>query len=63
MSKRVVCRSCKAFFDEGASCPVCKKNSFATSWQGRVQFLDCEKSIIAKRMGIETAGEYAIKIR
>jgi RNA polymerase subunit RPABC4/transcription elongation factor Spt4 len=63
MSKRVVCRSCKAFFDEGSSCPVCKKNSFATSWQGRVQFINSEKSVIAKKMGIEKDGEYAIKIR
>jgi len=63
MAKRVVCRSCKAFFDEGASCPVCKKNSFTNSWQGRVHFIDAEKSVIAQKMGVEKEGEYAIKIR
>jgi RNA polymerase subunit RPABC4/transcription elongation factor Spt4 len=63
MAKRVVCRSCKAFFDEGASCPICKKNSFTTSFQGRVQFINAEKSVIAKKMGVEKDGEYAIKIR
>ena len=63
MAKRVVCRSCKAFFDEGASCPVCKRNSFTNSFQGRVQFISAEKSVIAKKMGVEKDGEYAIKIR
>ncbi|MBN2141831.1 DNA-directed RNA polymerase subunit E'' [Candidatus Woesearchaeota archaeon] len=63
MSKRVVCRNCKIFFEEGGSCPVCKRNSFATSWQGRIQFINAEKSVIAQKMGVEKDGEYAIKIR
>jgi DNA-directed RNA polymerase subunit E" len=63
MAKKVVCRSCKAFFDEGASCPICKKNSSTSSFQGKVQIIDVQKSIIAQKMGVEKEGEYAIKIR
>ena len=63
MAKKVVCRNCKAFFEEGTSCPVCKKNSFTNSWQGRIQILNKEKSVIAQKMGVEKDGEYAIKIR
>ncbi|MBN1793291.1 DNA-directed RNA polymerase subunit E'' [Candidatus Woesearchaeota archaeon] len=61
--KKVVCKSCKMFFEEGGSCPGCKKNSFTTSWQGRIHFINSKESQIAQKMGVETDGEYAIKIR
>jgi RNA polymerase subunit RPABC4/transcription elongation factor Spt4 len=62
MAKRQVCRSCKIFTDDDV-CPLCKRKSFATVWQGRIQFLNVGKSVIAKKMGVEKEGEYAIKVR
>jgi len=60
--KKKVCRTCKIFV-EGDICPVCKKDSFTTNWQGRIHFLDVNKSVIAKEMGVALKGEYAIKVR
>ena len=60
--KRKVCKKCKLFV-EGNSCPVCKGNTFSTNWQGRLNILDANKSIIAKKIDITSKGEYAIKVR
>ncbi len=62
MSKKKVCKSCKAFY-HGEICPICKSNQTAAVWQGRINILDANKSDIAKKMGIGIKGEYAIKIR
>lgn len=50
-------------FVDGDNCPSCKSNQFTTSWQGRLNILDANKSIIAKKLGITIKGEYAIKVR
>ena len=60
--KKKVCKKCKMFVD-GNQCPVCKENKFSTNWQGRINILDTNKSVIAKKIGITTKGEYAIKAR
>ncbi|NQU98192.1 DNA-directed RNA polymerase subunit E'' [Candidatus Woesearchaeota archaeon] len=60
--KKKACKSCKIFV-EGDSCPICKKSSFSTNWQGRIHFTNVEKSMIAHEMGIEKKGEYTIKVR
>jgi DNA-directed RNA polymerase subunit E" len=60
--KKKVCKKCKLFV-EGTTCPVCKSNQFSTNWQGRLHILDSNKSNIAKKIGIEVKGEYAIKAR
>ena len=62
MTKTKVCKKCKLFV-EGDLCPICKKDSFTSSWQGRIAFIDTKDSKIAKEMGIEVPGEYAIKVR
>ena len=62
MSKNKVCRNCKIFI-EGNECPVCKTNQFSTNWQGRLNVLDMNKSMIAKKIGIKANGEYAIRVR
>lgn len=36
---------------------------FSENWKGRIFFLDTEKSKIAREMGVEEEGEYAIKVR
>ena len=62
MSKKKACRTCKIFTDEDI-CPICKKSSFATTFQGRSHFLDTKKSKIAHEMDVNLNGEYAIKVR
>ncbi|MBI2135989.1 DNA-directed RNA polymerase subunit E'' [Candidatus Woesearchaeota archaeon] len=60
--KKKVCKRCRIFV-EGAECPVCKSTTFSTNWQGRITILDINKSEIAKKIGLEVKGEYAIKAR
>ncbi len=60
--KKKACKKCKIFVD-GNECPICKGNTFATTWQGRIHILDPVKSDIAERMDITVKGEYAIKVR
>ncbi|QQG38863.1 MAG: DNA-directed RNA polymerase subunit E'' [Candidatus Woesearchaeota archaeon] len=57
-----VCKKCKIFVEKD-KCPICQGNSFSESWQGRMFFLDTEKSEIAKKIDIKAKGEYAIKVR
>lgn len=60
--KKKVCRTCKLFVEEDF-CPICKRDSFTTSWEGHIHFLDVEKSSIAHEINIARNGEYAIKVR
>ena len=60
--KKKVCKKCKMFI-EGTQCPSCKSDQFSVSWQGRLHILDINKSSIAKKIGINVKGEYAIKVR
>ncbi|MBW2989010.1 DNA-directed RNA polymerase subunit E'' [Candidatus Woesearchaeota archaeon] len=60
--KRKVCKKCKLFV-EGNECPICKGSQFSSSWQGRLNILDANKSVIADKIGIKVKGEYAIKVR
>ncbi|MBD3248598.1 DNA-directed RNA polymerase subunit E'' [Candidatus Woesearchaeota archaeon] len=62
MAKKKVCKKCKIFV-EGNECPVCKGNKFSTNWQGRINILDTGRSSIAKKIGVQMEGEYAIKVR
>ena len=62
MAKKKCCKTCKLFVD-GGECPVCKTTNFTTTWQGRLQVLDADKSEIAKKIEIGVKGEYAIKCR
>lgn len=60
--KKKACRQCKIFVEEN-TCPICKGSQFSNTWQGRIYILDPKKSAIAKKIGLEAKGEYAIKIR
>jgi RNA polymerase subunit RPABC4/transcription elongation factor Spt4 len=60
--KKKVCKKCKIFV-EGETCPICKKNQFSTNWQGRIYFLDAQRSTIAHKINVDVKGEYAIKVK
>ncbi|MBI5798161.1 DNA-directed RNA polymerase subunit E'' [Candidatus Woesearchaeota archaeon] len=57
-----VCKKDRIFV-EGAVCPLCHNSTFTETWKGRITILDAEKSDIAKKVGIDVKGEYAIKVR
>jgi len=60
--KKKVCKFCKIIV-EGPTCPICKRNSFSTNWQGQINVLDANKSFIAKKIDTKSKGEYAIKVK
>lgn len=60
--RKKVCKKCKIFSEEN-ECPVCKGNQLTNNWQGRVNILDINKSIIGKKISAPINGEYAVKAR
>ncbi|MFP4567400.1 MAG: DNA-directed RNA polymerase subunit E'' [Candidatus Woesearchaeota archaeon] len=61
--KREVCRKTKKFLDDPNFKDYKPPGGTTTNWQGRIYVVNPEKSDIAKIMGLEDAGEYAIKVR
>jgi len=61
MAKKV-CKKCKLFVS-GSECPLCHGKEFTENWKGKIIILDAERSEIAKKLGIKSKGEYAIKLR
>lgn len=61
MTKKKACKKCKIFV-EGDECPNCHSAQFVLNWKGRIHIIDSKKSDIAKKMGIDVKGEYAIKV-
>ncbi|HVO77813.1 MAG TPA: transcription elongation factor subunit Spt4 [Methanomassiliicoccales archaeon] len=55
------CKHC-SFITEEDVCPLCG-NPTSKEWQGYVIILDHEKSEIAKRMGINVNGKFALRVR
>jgi DNA-directed RNA polymerase subunit E" len=60
--KKKVCKKCKLFYD-GPICPMCKESHMATSWQGRINIIDANKSLIAQKLEVTVKGEYVLKVR
>ncbi|MBU0535477.1 MAG: DNA-directed RNA polymerase subunit E'' [Nanoarchaeota archaeon] len=60
--KKKVCKRCRIFYDT-SECPICKSSVTAAVWRGRLFIADKDNSEIAKRVGLEHNGEYAIKVR
>jgi len=56
-----VCRKCRLIVG-GDHCPLCSGTDFTTSWAGIVVIID-PSSVIAKEMGIEVPGTYALRVR
>ncbi|MCU7786703.1 DNA-directed RNA polymerase, subunit E'' [Pyrobaculum sp. 3827-6] len=57
------CKRCKLVVPEDAKqCPNCGSEEFALRWRGMIAVIDPAKSCIAKRLGIEKSGIYALEI-
>lgn len=61
--KREVCKKTKKFVDDPNFKDYKPPAGTTSNWQGRIYVVDPEKSEIAKIMGLEERGEYAIKVR
>jgi DNA-directed RNA polymerase subunit E" len=55
------CSHCSKITDED-KCPRCG-NKTSKDWQGYVVIIDARKSEIAKRMGVDVDGKYALRVR
>jgi DNA-directed RNA polymerase subunit E" len=66
MAKEKACRQCRRILDTEQeaqqNCPNCKGNQFTTFWRGFVVVVDPEKSEIARKVGIENPGKYALRL-
>lgn len=56
------CKDCNRIVEDADECPVCKNNDLSDSWSGLVVIYDSE-SEIAEKLGIETPGRYAIRVK
>ncbi|RSN68447.1 DNA-binding protein [Candidatus Korarchaeum cryptofilum] len=57
------CRNCRAISeDKEEVCPICGSNDFTYNWEGIVAIVDPFKSQVAKILGHEKAGIYALKV-
>lgn len=62
MSKELACRQCHTITN-GEECPACQSTDLSKDYLGYVIILDHEESMIARKMGIEAPGKYALKVR
>lgn len=59
VKRRYVCRSCRRFTTK-KECPVCGSTDLSASWKGLVIINNPQDSEIAKGLGIEAPGKYAL---
>jgi DNA-directed RNA polymerase subunit E" len=59
VKRRYVCRNCRRFTTE-KECSACKSSDLSASWKGLVIINDPNDSEIARDLGIETPGKYAL---
>lgn len=57
------CRNCNRIVEDASECPVCKNNDLSESYNGLVVIYDPEDSEIAEKIGINTPGRYAIRVK
>jgi len=61
MKVQKACKHCSYITEEDA-CPLCG-NPTSAEWQGYVIIIDHTKSEIAKRMGVNVNGKFALRVR
>ncbi len=62
-TKEKACKICKSIYEEGDKCPNCESKEFTENFKGKMEVINAEKSQIAKNLGINKNGLYAIKTR
>ena len=61
MVKELACRNCKCV-PTAKICPSCKSTDLSPDWSGIALVVDPSTSKIAKTLGINKEGKYAIKV-
>ena len=61
--KSKACKICKKIYEEGDKCPKCGAKESTDSFKGRIVVVNPEKSEIAKKLKINSKGNFAIKVR
>ncbi len=57
------CGECNLILDDGIDqCHRCPSAPVSSDWLGLVVILDPTRSTVAKRLGYEQAGNYALKV-
>ena len=56
------CKKCNYLMEEGDKCLLCG-NELSKDWQGYVVILDYSRSKIAEKMGINSNGKFALKVK
>ncbi len=56
------CKNCR-MISAGPVCPNCKQTNFSDDWTGLVVVLDPSNSEVARLMGINVPGRFAIRVR
>ncbi len=58
------CRRCKSLVPKEATrCPVCGSTDLSENWEGAIIVLSVERSKLAKSLGFEKPGKYALRVR
>lgn len=57
------CTNCRRIVEDSQECTVCKNNDLSNNWSGLVVIYDPEDSEIAGKLGVETPGRYAIRVK
>ena len=57
------CKNCGALvFRDNERCPVCGSNQFTEDWKGMIVVIDPEASALAKELGIDKTGMFALSV-
>jgi DNA-directed RNA polymerase subunit E" len=62
MAKEKACKECKTIY-EGYKCPSCGSSDKVDGFKGKVSILNPDESEIAKKLGIQKKGSFAIRLR
>ena len=61
MAKEMACRKCKCI-NTGKICRVCHSSDLSPDWSGIILVVDPQNSQIARSLGIEKQGKYALRV-
>ncbi|MCI4462474.1 MAG: DNA-directed RNA polymerase, subunit E'' [Thermogladius sp.] len=57
------CRKCRSLVDKKVEiCPVCGSREFTEEWEGAIIVIDPGRSPVARELGLEAPGRYAIRV-
>ncbi len=65
MADRLVCRECHRVQEspDTEACEACGSTSLTEDWAGYVIIAHPDESAIAREMGVDKPGRYALKVR